>query len=235
MELRQLLKVLLRGWWLVVLPVLVVLIYVGATAAPAPSTYQTVMRFAAGTAPAGLSLDYDRYYPWLTSEYIANALADLAVTQAFAEAVTARLAGQQLPVDSGALQASLASDNAQSVFVIYLYWPDPDQSVQIAEAVSAELIENGAAYFPQLENLSVPARRLDAPRPTLMAPSLRARLLGPGFKLALALALGVGLALLRNYFDPYVYERAELEALGLPVIGAIPREFYPPPWKKAIG
>ena len=34
------------------------------------------MRFAAGTEPAGLSEDYDRYYPWATSEYIANGLAD---------------------------------------------------------------------------------------------------------------------------------------------------------------
>ncbi len=223
MEVRQLVKVLLRRWWLVALPILVVAVYLGATASPPATTYQTVMRFAAGTEPAGLSIDYDRYYPWLTSEYIANALADLAVTQAFAQAVTGRLSEQNLDVDAGMLQAGLASDNAQSIFVIYLYWPDAAQSVTIAEAISAELTENGAAYFPQLGGLDLPARRLDAPRPAPMAPSLRARLLGPGIKLALAVAAGLGLALLNYYLDPFIREQEDLKALDIPIAGAIPR------------
>lgn len=223
MELRQIVKLLLRRWWLAALPVLVVAAYVGLTFRPAAPQYQVTMRFAAGTEPAGLSTDYDRYYPWLTSEYIANALADVAVTQAFAQAVAARLATQGLDVAPGTLQASLTSDNVQSVFVIYLFWPDAAQSISIAEAVTAELTENAPAYFPQLEGVGLPARRLDAPHPALMAPSLRARLLGPGLKLLLAVAAGLGLALLSHYLDPSVYERSDVEILGVAVVGAIPR------------
>ena len=48
MEVRQLVKVLLRRWWLVALPILVVAVHLGATASPPATTYQTVMRFAAG-------------------------------------------------------------------------------------------------------------------------------------------------------------------------------------------
>jgi capsular polysaccharide biosynthesis protein len=91
MELRLYWKVLLRRWWLVVVPVLVVAIYTAATYTPPGPVYQVTMRFAAGTKPEGLSEDYDRYYPWLTSEYVANGLADAARTGAFAEAVAARL------------------------------------------------------------------------------------------------------------------------------------------------
>lgn len=234
MELKQLLKHLLRRWWLAVIPVLVVIAYVALTThAPAP-VYQAVMRFAAGTKPAGLSEDYDRYYPWLTSEYIANALADVSITQAFAQAVTERLAVQGLSVDANAVQASLASDNVQSVFVIYLNWNDPAQCAQIAEAVSSELTENAAAYFPQVEGIGVPARRLDTPRPALLAPSLRSRLLGPGLKIALAVAAGLGLVLLSYYLDPYIYERSDLEALGIHTLGAVP-PLTPPAWKQYLG
>lgn len=222
MELRSYLKYLLRRWWLAALPVLVVAAYVALTFRPASPTYQAVMRFATGTEPAELSVDYDRYYPWLTSEYVANALADVAVTQGFAQAVSERLAAQNLQVAAGALQANIASDNVQSVFVIYFNWPDPAQCVQIAEAISAELTENAAAYFPQLDGVGVPARRLDAPYPALMAPSLRSRLLGPGLKLLLAVAAGLALVLLSYYLDPYIYNSEDVETVGVEILGAVP-------------
>lgn len=222
MELRQLMKIGLRWWWLIILPVLGVGLYSGFTYhRPAP-TYQVVLRFAAGSDPAGLSVDYDRYYPWLTSEYIANGLADVARTGAFAEAVQARLAEQGLAVTAGAVQDALSSDNTQSIFVIYLTWPDAAQLPMLAEAVSAELTTNGAAYFPQMQGVGILARRLDAPQPVLVAPSLRAQLLGPGLRLLLALVVGLALAFLAHYLDPTVRESAEIEALGVPIVGAIP-------------
>lgn len=226
MELRQMFKVGLRWWWLIVLPVVVVGAYVGLTYRRPALAYQVVLRFAAGSDPAGLSVDYDRYYPWLTSEYIANGLADVARTGAFAEAVQARLAGQGLTVAAGAVQGAINSDNTQSIFVIYLTWPDAAQLTMLAEAVSAELTTNGAAYFPQMQGVGILARRLDAPQPVPVAPSLRVQLLGPGLRLLLALAVGGALALLAHYLDPMVWERAEVEALGVPIVGSIPRRVH---------
>jgi capsular polysaccharide biosynthesis protein len=55
-----------------------------------------------------------------------------------------------------------------------------------------------------------------------IAPSLRARLDLP-LKLALGLVLGAALALLAHYFDPFVHDRRDLDRLGLPVAGEIPR------------
>lgn len=223
MELRAYAKILLRRWWAVVAPVVVVAAGVGVSYVPPPTAYQVVMRFSAGTEPAGLSLDYDRYYPWQTSEYIANAMADVAETGVFAEAVAARLAELGHDVPSSAVQRGIVTDNARSIVVIYLTWLDPDQIVAVAEAIADELVENSGAYYPQLENLEPALHLLDHPAPTPLPPGLRAQLTGPVIKLALALFVGVGLAFLWHYLDPTVWEREELEELGWKVLARIPR------------
>ena len=223
MEVRQIIKVLFRRWWLVIVPVLVVLAYIVFTYRPPPTVYQVVMRFAAGTKPAGLSEDYDRYYPWLASEYIANGLADVAETGVFAQAVASRLAEAGIEIAPGAIQPAIVTDNAQSILVIYITWPDGTQIVAVADAITAELTGNGVAYFPQLESVEPAVRPLDTPTPVPLPPGLRTQLMGPAIKIGLALVIGVALALLWHYLDPTVREAAELEALGLGVLAEIPR------------
>ena len=224
MELRTYWKILLRRWWLVAAPAFVVLLYVILTYTPPGPVYQVVMRFAAGTVPTGLSEDYDRDYPWLTSEYIANGLADVAETGVFAQAIAARLAEQGLRIPAGGIQPAIVTDNAQSILVVYLTWPNAEQIVAVAEAITAELTGNGAAYFPQLEGVEPSVRLLDTPAPIPLPPGLRAQLMGPAIKIGLALVVGVALALLWHYLDPTVRETVELEELGLGVLAEIPRK-----------
>jgi capsular polysaccharide biosynthesis protein len=221
MELRTYWKILLRRWWLVVVPVVVVALYAAATYTPPGPVYQVTMRFAAGTQPAGLSLDYDRYYPWLASEYVANGLSDVARTGVFAKAVAERVGDPSL---ARAIQGGIVTDSAQSVMVVYLTWPDAEQIVDVADAVGAELTQNGAAYFPQLTDIEPAVRRLDAPSPVALAPGLRTQLMGPAVKIGLALVVGVALALLWHYLDPTIREARELEEIGLPVLAEIPRK-----------
>lgn len=222
MELRVWMKVLTRRWWVVAVPLFVVAAHFAVTYAPPEPVYATVLRYAAGTKPAALSLDYDRYYPWLTSEYVANGLADIAETGAFAQAVTSRLAARGLDTVAESVQAAIVTDNAQSILVVYLTWPDHDQSITVAEAVTAELTENSAGYFPQLEGLQPSVRLLDQPVPVQAAPPLTALLTGPAVRLCLALIVGVGLALILHYFDPVLRERSDVEALELPLVAEIP-------------
>jgi capsular polysaccharide biosynthesis protein len=223
MELRTYAKILLRRWWLVVVPVALVVIYIIVTYAPPATTYRVVMRFSAGTEPAGLSLDYDRYYPWLTSEYVANGLADVAETGVFAQAVAGRLGVLGQDVSPTAIQGAIVTDNAQSILVVYLTWPDPEQIVAVANAVTEELTENSGVYYPQLQDLQPAVHLLDDPVPAPMPPSLRAQLMGPAIRVGLALFVGVGLAFLWHYLDPTVREANELEELGLDVLVRIPR------------
>ena len=75
-----------------------------------------------------------------------------------------------------------------------------------------------------MEGLDPAVRLLDRPEPVPLPPSLQARLLGPAVRLGLALAVGVGLALVWHYLDPTVRGPEELEALDLPVVASIPKE-----------
>jgi capsular polysaccharide biosynthesis protein len=249
MELREYWRILVRRWWLALLPALVVVAYTALTYDPPPTVYQAHMNFAAGLPLENKPEDftYDGYYAWLTSEYIANSLADIARRERFAAAVSARLtqAGVTMPdgspIPSGAIQGAIASDNAQSIFVIYVTWGDPDTLLAIADAITLELTENTGTYFPQLLDpepsqlqsdlsqgegqalLVPPARRVDDPVPAAVPPSLRSQLTGPAVRIALGLAVGLGLVFLLHYLDPTIRERAELEALGYEVLAEIPR------------
>jgi capsular polysaccharide biosynthesis protein len=224
MELRQLMKALRYWWWLGAIPIAVVGLYLGLTYRAPATAYRIEMRFTTGSLPAEtLSPDYDRYYAWLTSEYIANGLADLAVTGEFAQAVADRLAEEGITAAAGALQAAIVTDNAQSILVVYITWPSPAEAIAIAEAITEELVVNGPSYYPQMAGVGVVAYPVDPPSPIPLQPSLRARLLGPGVRLLLATAVGFGLVLLAHYIDPWVHEPSEVEALDVPVVGLVPR------------
>jgi capsular polysaccharide biosynthesis protein len=223
MEFRQIMKVLLRWWWLVILPVIVVGAYIGMTLRPPAMSYQVVMQFATESNPAGLSEDYDRYYSWLTSEYIANGLADIAKTGEFAEAVAERLLSQGLEINPSALQGAIASDNAQSIMRLYITWPDAEALTQIATAASTEITQKGGSYYRQMQGVGPVAHALDQPTPIAMPPSLRSRLMGPGLRLILAGGIGLALAFAAHYLDPIIRERDDVEASDIPVLVEISR------------
>ncbi len=254
MELREYWRIFARRWWLALLPALVVAVYTLVTYDKPPTLYQVHMNFTAGLPPQDRPDDYtyDGYYAWLTSEYVANGLADIARRERFAAAVSARLAADGVllpdgaPIPPGAIQGAIASDNAQSLFVIYITWGDPDTLLAIADAVALELTENASAYFAQLAGPSTgsgqapsagrrgelaepsgqvlpipPARRVDTPVPVALPPSLRSQLSGPVVRVALGLAAGLALVFMLHYLDPTIRDRAELEALGYEVLGEI--------------
>lgn len=224
MELRTVLRVAKRWWWLGALPVVIVALYLALSFTPPAPAYQVVLRFTAGSAPApALSADYDRYYAWLSSEYIANGLADLAVTSGFGQVVADELAAQNVKVSPQAIQSAIATDNAQSILVVYLTWPDPEQAVTIAETVGRALLDAGPTYYPQMDEVGSVARLADVPVAVPLPASLRAQLLGPALRMAIAAAVGAGLILLAHYVDPWVRDQEELAAVGLRVLAIVPR------------
>ncbi len=217
-------RVLLKWWWLALLPVIVVAGFTVITYRPPAGSYQVVMRFSTGLLPerAPGVYTYDRYYEWLTSEYLTNGLKDVVRTGVFAEAVSGRMAAAGQSIPAAQIQGAIASDHAQSIFVVYVTWPDAAQAVELAGAIAAELSENSAAYWPQLADASgSPVRLLDRPTPAPVALPLRDRL-DLVARIAVALAVGVALAFAAHFLDPMVRDRRDLERAGLTVIGQIP-------------
>lgn len=227
MELRELWKVVLRRWWLVALPTLAALALVayGAVSAPPAATYTTSIRFTAATPPTDeedQGYEDSEYYPWLTSEYIINALTDWVRTGSFAEEVSAVLAAQGIEIPAAAIQPGISADNERSIMVLYVTWPDAGQLAAIAEAAVVVLDERSTSYFPQLGEGGVEVVPLDAPTIGRIPPSLSSRL-EPLVRVAVGLAAGIGLAFLVEYLDPTIRERREVEGLDMPVLAVVPR------------
>jgi capsular polysaccharide biosynthesis protein len=222
--LKQIIKAITRWFWLALLPVVIVALYLTLTYQPPATSYQVTLRLATGGHPAEtLSEDYDRYYAWLSSEYIANGLSDIAVTQGFAAKVSERLAAKGVDVSGAQLHSAIASDNTQSLTIIYITWPNPEELDVIAPILGRTLIESGAEFYPQMQDISTIARIVDMPAPHPIAPSIRSQLLGPGLRIIIAGVVGIGLALVTHYMDPFVRSKEEIESQNVKVLIRIPK------------
>src|SRR3990172_9361148 len=224
MELRHLVRILLRRWWLVVLAALVLGAVAIVTYDPPQPTFAATMRFAVGYTPDPSSQSlYDRFYPaWLASEYIAGGLSDWARTGNFAEAVSEDLAARDVDVPPAAAAASIVSDHTRSIVALYFNGNDPALLQSLAESAARVLQTRNATVFPQNGARGASVTPLDNPAVGAAPPSLRARLELP-IRVGLAMAAGLVLALLAHYLDPMIRDRSDVEALGLSIVGEIPK------------
>lgn len=224
MDLQLVKKAVVRWWWLGLIPILIVGIYLGISYQKPPTPYRVTLRFATGGQPSeSLSDDYDRYYAWLSSEYIANGLADIATSDSFANRIAESMQQNGVDISPAAVRGAIASDNTQSTTFIYITWHHPAQAVALAEVVADELITNGPEYYPQMAQIGPVARLVDTPVAVPLPVSLRTQLLGPAIRLALAFVVGAGLVLLAYAIDPVIRESEDLSDRGYKVLGWIPR------------
>ncbi len=225
MELRQYWKTLRRRWLLVSIPAAIVLIIGLATYQSPPPAYNVGVQFTVSQEPSPSvdSADEQRYYTWLTSEYIVNALTDWVKGGQFATAVSQRLTQQGLDIPPDAIQGGLAADNTRSMLTISLTYGDPDALAAMIDAVVFVLMEQNAQALPQLGGDKAVLFQLGPPVINQIPSGIRSQLDLP-LRIMLALAAGVGLALLAEYLDPTIRDLNELAELELPVMGAIPRK-----------
>jgi capsular polysaccharide biosynthesis protein len=225
MELRQLWNVIRRRWALALIPAVIVLAVGVAMWRPAPPAYNAGVRFIVGQPPGAAAAEFDeqRYFNWTTSEYIVNGLADWVRGGKFAEAVSKRLAAQGIDVSAGAIQGGLAVDNARSMLTVSLTAGDATQLEQMLGGVIAVLTEDNAGALPQLGGENALLTQLDEPVVNPIGAGIRGQLDLP-LRVALALAAGLGLALLAHYLDPTVRDREEVARAGLAVLVEIPKE-----------
>lgn len=228
MELRDYWRIVRRRWWI---PVALTLLVAGISAiqlrpwqSPPPS-YSATLRLLIGVLPAtqsDASLYDPRYYAWLTSEYLVDDFTEVVGSELFAQAINQRLAAQGIVIPVGLIQGSAATGQQHRLIRLTLSWGDPEQLTAIADAAVAELAERTPFYFQQLGTPDVQVTLLDSPTVVPVAVGIRQRLEWP-IRIILALTVGVGLLFLLDYLDTSIRRSDELEALGLPVAGTIPR------------
>lgn len=225
MELSMYLRIIRRRWLLALIPAVVVLAIGLATYTPPGQAYNVGMRFLVGQTPAEAAIleDEERLANWQASEYVVNGITDWVRGTRFAEAVSAELAAQGLNVPAGAIFGGLAADNTRSMLELSLTAGDPETLTAMMDAVVVVMQTQNAEALPQLGGETAVIVPLDDPIINPIAAGLRSQLELP-VRVALALGAGIGLMLLVEYLDPTVRDRKEIEALGLPMLGEIPRK-----------
>jgi capsular polysaccharide biosynthesis protein len=224
MELRQYWLILRRRWLLLVIPTIIILAAGLLTYQPPGTAYNVGVNFIVGQTPPteAVTTDEQRYYRWLTSEYIVNGLVDWVKGTAYASLVSKELATQGIDIPAGAIRGSLAADNARSVMTLSLTWGDEAQLAAMMEAAITVLAEQNAGALPPAGSEPVIVTQLDEPVINAIPAGLQSQLDLP-IRVVLALAAGIGLALLAEYLDPTLRSRADLETIELPVLGEIPK------------
>lgn len=229
MELGQYWHIVWKRIWVVAVLVIVVAVASTATYRTPPTIYQATMRFTVGIVPEKrppTEYGYDYYYTWVTSEYLADDLAEIVKGGAFAAAVQAQMvaAGNSQPVNPAGSISGSAEHRILTVTVTRTGGNDAaEQTGRIAEAVAAVLQEQAGEFFGQMghDANAADVTPNDPPIVVPLPPSLTARLDLP-LRLGLALLAGVALTFLLDYLDATIRDHAELEAMGLPVLGEIP-------------
>ena len=223
MELREYWRIVCRRLWLIVGPVLVVLAASLITRSPAPVRFQATSRFTVGLQPeptTGEYYAYDHYYTWLASEYLVDDLAEVVGGVAFAAEVEAALRAQ------GAspfypLAGAFSASTKHRTLTLQIVWDNAEELNRIATVAQQVLAERSSGFFGQLGEGRVDIRAIDPPLIVSLGPGLRERLDLP-LRLLLALVAGVALAFVLHYLDDAVYDRSEVEDLGIAVLGELP-------------
>jgi len=189
---------------------------------PEPLRHTVNMRLVLGLKPevsAGSYYTYDRYYTWLTAEYLLDDFAEVVKSEVFARDVAA-LVGIEVP--PGAIHGATSTGKLHRILTISITWTDPEELRRIADAAVQVVRSQSDAYFAQLSTGSATISLIDPPSTIVpVLPSLRQRLDLP-LRLILGLVAGVGLAFLLDYLDDTVRDRADLEEIGLPTLAEIP-------------
>jgi capsular polysaccharide biosynthesis protein len=226
MELRDYARVLIRyGWLITALPLLV-----GVASfilrPQSPPTYTASVRFTIGVnaLPADKVTGYD---PILTayqaSEYIRDDFVEIIQSDVFADDVNAQLAkmgASDLKVSKSNLSAAI--EKQRRLMSMSIMWGDAAQAQKIVDAAVKNLSENNAKYFAQLGSAGATLTVIDKPVVAPVGKSLREQLDIP-IRIVIALFAGIALAFILDYLDTSVRDARDAEALGLPIVGEIPK------------
>jgi capsular polysaccharide biosynthesis protein len=223
MEWMLILRVLLRRWWLIVLPVAVAAVVavpqlLRQETSPAAGGFATTFKYSAAQQLNLPQRDGDYQDVWLASELVVNAFTDWVRSSTFRQELSTLVTDE---VDLSRL--GIAADNDRSIGVVQMSYPDADVLAKIAAAAIEVLQTRSQAYFPHLAGTPAQVTLVDAPTVVPNPPPLTNRF-APILQLGVALFAGLGLAFLAEYLDPTLRRSEDLEAQGFIVLANVPEK-----------
>ena len=228
MELKQYWRILWKRIWIPILLLVVVAVASLLTMQTPPTRYSTTMRFTVRVKPQNVTSEYnyDGYYEWLTSEYMADDLSAVVGSQAFTEDVNRRLVerGSSVQIPPGSVGGVTFGDKQHRVLRLNLSWHDVAELDEIAQATLVAMEQDSTKYLNPLSGPEAVVQAIDQPAaPIASSQSLTEQLQLP-VRLLLALGAGIALTFLLDYLDDSVRDKVELEALGISVLSEIPKK-----------
>ncbi len=228
MELRQVLVVLRRRWWLVVgLPLVVFAgTLVQSANQPYTATVQAVILIPGDTEATG-----NAERPELM---VLDDGPMLVTSPAFADMVEERLGSGSISqgLDANDVHGALSAERYSRTLTIRATRADPDEALAIGRAVANVLPDAVNRYLVAAG--AQPATVEILRRPTEAVRDLTNRSVILVVQTLVALVAGAGLAALAASLDDRLYVDTDVvERVGLPVIGDVraPRRSLPePPW-----
>ncbi|MDO8688627.1 MAG: Wzz/FepE/Etk N-terminal domain-containing protein [Dehalococcoidia bacterium] len=224
MELRQYAGILWKRAWIIV-AVTLLAGAIGYLASPAREGFVADLTVAIGVRPEQKQSDiyqYDRYYSFLSSEYLADDFSEVIKSQAFLNDVKQALGGADIPLDS--IFGNRSITKTHRLLAISVSARTQDMAQRIADAVVNVMQAKGNLYLAQLGSDQALVTVIDPPRVYPASHGSKA-LLDLGLRTGLGLLAGLALVLLLEYLDTTVRDRTEAEGLlGLAVLGELPPE-----------
>lgn len=223
MELTKLLRMFMRRWYAIVIPVIVAaaLVIPGMLSSPSTVNFSVSIRYTAAQILEAIpNRDGDYQDVWLASELTVNAFTDWVRGSRFSDAVLRQVAAEGAPLNAESL--SISAQNEKSVGQISLNWPDSTELERIATALVTVLTQENSVIFPQLGGVNAQVELLDDPQ-IVAAPAPLTNRLGGVLRIGLALALGLILAAVLDWLDPVIRRRDQVESAALGVLTTIPR------------
>ncbi len=225
MELREYWAIVARRWQLI--GVVTILTFAASFYMIwfVPGSYKSELRLAVSVkpepkVPPGNYYSYDRYYTWLTSEYLVDDLGEVIKSDSFLKDVSQRLGG--MTIGKEAIRRDLSTKKTHRMLTIVVTTQNPHTSYVIANAIKETLDERASDYFAELDSDQAVMRVLDDPQAEAEMGTLR-RVIEIGLRTLVGFLAAVGLAFLLNYLDPTVRSTREAEQLlGLPVLAELP-------------
>jgi capsular polysaccharide biosynthesis protein len=225
MELRQAWPVVRRRWWLIAGLTLATLLVAAALELRGPTAYKAELRLvvsAVPQVPTGPTIQYDPYYyAWLSSEYLADDLAELLKSEAFAQDVSALLGYRVDPLTASNV---VRTQKTHRMIDVTVTGSTPQQALEIAEAYEQVARSSLQRYFGQFRAQNGVVEVVNRPEVSAANP-LPVRVLNVLLRGLVGLLAGLGLAFALEYLDNTIRDAQEAEeALGLPVLGEIPTQ-----------
>ncbi len=176
MELRQYWQIVRRRLWIVFALPLVVLLVTLLTRPTRTPAYVASMRFMMGLEPEprdGEYYTYDKYYTWLTAEYLVDDVSEFVRSTAFAQAVSAHLASSGIHVPARAIHSATQPGTLHRILTVNVFWGNVEQLTDIANAIAAVLPTETARNFAQVGTGGVHASLIDPPTTSVVGPGLK--------------------------------------------------------------